>query len=81
MSVVQVEYPSASFGVQTLAPAGVFHYRFKVYGSGPVKLSYFDAKAREHHDAGPTLNEGDEGTLKITLTAADHAEFQARVHQ
>jgi hypothetical protein len=81
VSVVQVEYPSASFGVQTLAPGQVFHYRFKLYGSGPVKLSYFDAKSQEHHNTGPTLSEGDEGTLDITVTTTDHADFRARVHR
>ncbi len=81
VSVVQVEYPSASFGVQTLAPGQVFHYRFKLYGSGLVKLSYFDAKLQEHHSTGPTLDEGDEGTLEITVTAPDHADFKTRVHK
>ncbi len=81
VTVVQVEYPSASFGVQTLAPGQVFRYRFKVYGSGPVKLSYFDLKQQEHHSTGPTLSEGDEGALTITVTAPDHADFKASVHR
>ncbi len=81
MAVVQVEYPSASFGVQTLAPGQVFHYRFKVYGSGPVKLTYFDAKEQEHRSTGPTLSEGDEGGLTITMTTPDHVDFRASVHR
>ena len=81
ITVVQVEYPSASFGVQTLVPGQVFHYRFKVYGSGHVKLSYFDTKQQEHDSTGPMLSEGDEGALTITVTAPDHAAFNASVHQ
>ncbi len=81
VSVVQVEYPSASFGVQTLGPGQVFHYRFKVYGSGPVKLTFFDAKQQEHHSTGPTLSEGDEGALTITVTTPDHADFNVSVHK
>ncbi len=81
VSVVQVEYPSASFGVQVLAPGQVFHYRFKVYGSGPLKLTYFDGKQQEHHQVGPALSEGDEGVLRIEFTAQDHAEFVAGLHR
>jgi hypothetical protein len=33
ISLVQVEYPSASFGTQTITPGADFKYRFKVLGS------------------------------------------------
>ena len=79
ISVIQVEYPSASFGVQTLDAGASFAYRFKVYGSGPVKLTWYDAKQGEHHQIGPVLSEGQEGTLLVHFVAQDRAEFQARV--
>ncbi len=75
LTVLQVEYPSASFGVQALDPGQSFHYRFKLYGSGPIKLSYFDARAVEHHQIGPLMNEGQEGTLSIDFSAQEHADF------
>lgn len=77
---VQVAYPSASFGVQDLAPGQVFHYRFKVIGSGPVKLDFTDARMQEHLQSGPALHEGDEGQLLIRFPAQDRAEFQVGVH-
>ncbi len=80
VTVVQVEYPSASFGVQMLQPGQVFHYRFKVYGSKPIALSYFDAKTKEHHQTGPVLREGDEGRLQITVRS-DHADFEMRLQR
>lgn len=80
LTVIQVEYPSASFGVQVLTPGQTFHYRFKLYGTGPLKLSYFDAKTKEHHQVGPVLAEGEEGQLGITFTTQDHAEFSTRLH-
>ncbi|SNS76085.1 hypothetical protein SAMN05421770_102216 [Granulicella rosea] len=73
LSVVEVDYPSASFGTQTLAPGADFHYRFKVLGSGELKLLYTDAAHTDHHAAGPHLNEGDEGALGITISAGDPA--------
>lgn len=79
LSVMQVEYPSASFGVQTLEPGGRFSYRFKVYGSGPVKVTWFDAKQQEHHQTGPVLHEGQEGQLFLRFPAQDVVTFQTRV--
>ncbi len=79
LTVIQVEYPSASFGVQTLPPGQSFHYRFKLYGTGPLKLTFFDAKAQEHHQVGPVLTEGQEGQLTIAFPAQDHATFQMRL--
>ncbi|WP_263375658.1 hypothetical protein [Granulicella aggregans] len=71
ISVVQVEYPSASFGTQTIAPGQEFKYRFKVLGSGTVKLAYTDAAQVEHKFTGPPLKEGDEGSLSVVAGVGD----------
>ncbi len=70
ITLVELDYPSASFGTQTLAPGADFHYRFKVLGSGPLKFLYTDQGRHDHTLPGPTLQEGDEGALTITLTPA-----------
>jgi hypothetical protein len=75
ISLVQVEYPSASFGTQSIAPGKEFHYRFKVLGSGPMKITYTDAAEQEHKASGPTLNEGNEGKLTI-LVASEGVHWQ-----
>lgn len=79
LNVIQVEYPSASFGTQQLAPGATFHYRFKLLGSGPVKISFIDAKNVEHAQTGPSFNEGQEGTLDIDLLTQAHADFKLNV--
>lgn len=79
LSLVQVEYPSASFGIQTLAPNASFHYRFKLLGSGPIKVSWIDAKRGEHKQEGPKLLEGEQGRLGIVFPKADTATFDASV--
>ena len=76
LNVIQVDYPSASFGVQRLAPGEAFHYRFKLLGSGPIKLTFIDAQNHEQATTGPSLNEGQEGTLDITVSQ-ERAEFHA----
>lgn len=67
ISLVEVDYPSASFGTQNLMPGQQFHYRFKVLGSGPVKVTYTDAAEKEHKASGPSLREGNEGPLEIVI--------------
>ena len=68
ISLVELDYPSASFGAETLAAGQDFHYRFKVLGSGGVKLLWTDAARVDRHADGPELVEGDEGTLTVTIT-------------
>ena len=75
VSVIEVEYPHASFGTQQLLPSKTFPYRFKLLGSGPVKIDFVDAKNIEHKQTGPWLNEGQEGRLGIALGDDGHAEF------
>jgi hypothetical protein len=67
IGLVELDYPSASFGTQTLAPGQDFHYRFKVLGSGDLKLIYTDPAHAEHDVPGPHLGEGDEGRLTVTV--------------
>jgi hypothetical protein len=67
LSVVEVDYPSASFGTESLANGAEYHYRFKVQGSGGLKVLWTDAKQVDHTVSGPQLNEGVEGALRIVI--------------
>ncbi len=67
ITLVEVDYPSASFGTQTLTPGADFHYRFKVLGSGVLKLTYTDSSSATHSSTGPYLKEGAEGPLQIVI--------------
>jgi hypothetical protein len=68
IELIEVDYPSASFGTQNLAPGADFHYRFKVLGSGNMKLLYTDSGQQDHKSDGPFLKEGAEGPLAITIS-------------
>jgi hypothetical protein len=68
IQLIEVDYPSASFGTQNLTPGADFHYRFKVLGSGSMKLLYTDSAHQDHKADGPYLKEGAEGPLSITIT-------------
>src|ERR1700712_502833 len=75
--LIEVDYPTASFGTENLAPGKDFHYRFKVLGDGPTKVVYTDSTQQEKHVDGPSLREGDEGPLVITF-APDGVHWQRR---
>jgi hypothetical protein len=68
VSLLEVDYPSASFGKESLGTGGSYSYRFKVLGSGATKVSWTDAERKEHAATGPALREGQHGQLMITLT-------------
>ncbi|MGD0797484.1 MAG: hypothetical protein ABR910_07145 [Acidobacteriaceae bacterium] len=73
LRLIEVDYPSASFGTQTLAPGADFHYRFKVLGSGPATVQWTDAAGHDHKSTGPNLRESDEGSLTVVFNASGGA--------
>ena len=78
VTLVEVDYPSASFGTEALAPGADFNYRLQVLGSGATKVLWTDAEHRSHTVAGPELHEGEAGSVVITL-ADGTAQWDAHV--
>jgi len=72
LRLVQVDYPSASFGTTNLNNAAEYHYRFKIQGSGTVKLNFVDSTGKPHKAVGPELDEGQEGALLITIDESEN---------
>jgi hypothetical protein len=70
VTLVEVDYPSASFGRDMLAAGATYTYRFKIIGSGPTKVSWTDAAHHDHNSTGPDLHERQQGQLAIMLTPA-----------
>jgi hypothetical protein len=75
IQLLEVDYPSASFGDDRLDAGGVFHYRIQLQGSGPVKVQYTTSDERQIHIDGPALAERQEGSLRIVLLSGGKAEF------
>ncbi len=78
IQLLEVDYPSASFGVDHLDAGAVFHYRFQVRGSGPLTLQYTDAGGQQAKISGPTLDEHQQGQLQIVLLPGAKAEFHSQ---
>jgi hypothetical protein len=78
VTLIEVDYPSASFGHDALANGASFPYRFNIIGSGETKISWTDASRHNHISAGPELHEGQHGPLTIVITP-DGATWTARL--
>jgi hypothetical protein len=79
LSLIEVDYPSASFGTQALAPGQDFHYGFKVLGNGPTTVLWTDTAHHDQKESGPTLREGDEGALIITFTPGSNPAWNLQL--
>ena len=76
IELLEVDYPSASFGADSLAAGADFHYRIQVRLNGPVKVQYTESTTNQVRQiTGPQLFERQEGRLTIVLLPAGKAEF------
>jgi hypothetical protein len=79
IQLLEVDYPTASFGVDRIDAGAVFHYRFQVRGSGPLTLQYTDADGKQAKITGPDLSERQQGQLQIVLLPGAKAEFHPQL--
>ncbi len=79
IQLLEVDYPSASFGADSLAAGADFHYRFQVNGSGQLKVSYTAANGQTVQISGATLVERQQGRLEIVLEPGGKAEFHPQL--
>ncbi len=77
--LLEVDYPSASFGADSLAPGAVMRYRVHLQGSGAVKVQYTDPDKKQPQMTGPEVHEGEQGQLQIVLLPAGKADFSPQL--
>lgn len=75
VTLLEVDYPSASFGVDTLAADGTAHHRIQIRDSGPISVQYTADHGRQVLVKGPTLYEKQEGSIEIDLLPNGKVEF------
>jgi hypothetical protein len=79
IQLLEVEYPSASFGADSLASGSFLNYRIQLRGSGPLKVQYTGSDGRQRQIDGPVLVEHQEGQLAIVLLPGGRAEFHPQL--
>jgi hypothetical protein len=73
LSTIIVDYPSATFGKDKLAPGETFSSPVKLTDDGPLKVQFTDANGGSHAYTGPMLHKNQEGSIEIRFTQ-DKAE-------
>ncbi|MGB6687674.1 MAG: hypothetical protein WBE76_07515 [Terracidiphilus sp.] len=79
IQLLEVDYPSASYGADSLAAGADFHYRIQLEGKGQLKVLYTTAGGKPVQITGPALEERQEGRLEIVLLPAGKAEFHPQL--
>ncbi|MHB1675223.1 MAG: hypothetical protein ACYCSP_13340 [Acidobacteriaceae bacterium] len=77
---IEVDYPSASFGVSDLAPGATYIYRIQLQDAGRMKVEFSDSKQQPHSGKGPYVAQGQQGTLTLTLDGSGKNQWAAHLH-
>ena len=75
IQLLEVDYPSASFGSDSVATDADFHYRIQVQGNGPLKVQYSAPGGLKFQMNGPNISERQQGRIEIVLLPGGKAEF------
>src|SRR5262245_23998619 len=67
VSTIIVDYPSATFGKDKLAPGETFSSSVKFIDTGNLRVQFTDAKGGNHSYTGPVLHPNQEGSIEIRL--------------
>lgn len=68
LSTIIIDYPSATFGKDKLAPSETFSSTVKLTDNGPLKIQFTDANGRNHTSTGPVLHKNQAGIIEIRFT-------------
>lgn len=75
ISTIIVDYPSATFGKDRLAPGETYSSSVKFIDTGNLKVQFTDAKGGNHTYSGPTLYRDAEGTIEVRLDQRNASAF------
>ncbi|KAA6456201.1 hypothetical protein DYQ86_25695 [Acidobacteria bacterium AB60] len=73
--LLEVDYPSASFGADSLDAGAVMHYRIQLSANGTLKVQYTTPDNHQVQIQGPAVTQGQEGKLAIILQPSGKADF------
>lgn len=76
---VEIDYPSASFGVSDLAPGARYVYRIQLQDAGRMKVEFSDSKQQPHSGKGPYVAQGQQGSLTLILDGNGKNQWDAQL--
>jgi hypothetical protein len=81
IKTIIVDYPTATFGKDTLAPHETYFSLVKPLDKGPITVRFTDVQGGSHTYKSISLEQGDDGSvdIKLTQTSADTGFDLARL--
>ena len=67
VKTIIVDYPSATFGKDKLAPNETYHDALKITDTGMLRIQYTDVLGTIHSYTGTPLHKGDRGTIEVNI--------------
>jgi hypothetical protein len=67
LRTIIVDYPSATFGKDVLAPGATFSYAIKPIETGPLKIQFTNATGVIQTYLYPALHKDDDGSIEVSL--------------
>jgi multisubunit Na+/H+ antiporter MnhE subunit len=68
VKTIIVDYPTATFGRDKLAPGETFSYVIKPLEKGHLKIQFSDAQGNVHTFEGVSLHKNDEGWINVKFS-------------
>jgi len=68
ISAIVIDYPEATFGINSLEPGKSFEYQIKPTATGTLKIQFSNAHGLNRVSAGPVVHKDNEGSIQIKLT-------------
>jgi hypothetical protein len=68
LALIVIDYPDATFGINSLEAGKSFEYKIKPTGTGALKIEFFDSHGVDHVAAGPVVHKNDEGSIRVSVT-------------
>ena len=82
VNLVEVDYPSASFGVDSLANGSTYSYLVQIRLSGKISVQYTESQnLKVHKVTGPELHEGQRGQITIILQPNGKVRFEPQLKE
>lgn len=67
VKTIIVDYPTATFGKDKLAPGETFSYAIKPLETGLIRIQFTDAQGSIHTYNGSQLHKDDEGSIAVDM--------------
>jgi hypothetical protein len=68
VKTIIVDYPTATFGKDKLAPGEIFSYSIKPLETGLIRIQFTDAQGSIHTYNGSQLHKNDEGSIEVDIS-------------